>query len=107
MKHNNNHNNIKKQNSKILFGSILCMIEWQLEQTWRFCWAGLKGTGLLGDRLGQWVTSSDQLSALVALHIPHTDSYPTSLSALLKIHHRNPKEEDICSENYFQNIDDK
>lgn len=50
--------------------------------TWRLSGAGLQGAGLLGHRFGQWVTASDQLSALVTLDVPHPHTHATRLSAL-------------------------
>lgn len=50
--------------------------------TWRLSGAGLQGAGLFGHRLGEGVAASDQLPALVALHVPHPHTHTTRLSAL-------------------------
>lgn len=50
--------------------------------TWWLSRAGLQGAGLFGHRFGERVTASDQLPALVALHIPHPHAYTARLGAL-------------------------
>lgn len=50
--------------------------------TWWLSRAGLQGAGLFGHRFGERVTASDQLPALVTLHIPHPHAYTARLGAL-------------------------
>lgn len=49
---------------------------------WGLCGAGLKVTGLPAHGLHQRVTSADDVSPLVALHVPHPHAHPAGLGAL-------------------------
>lgn len=50
--------------------------------TWRLSRAGLQGARLLRHRLGEGVAASDQLPALVTLHISHPHAHAARLGAL-------------------------
>lgn len=58
------------------------LVERRLWVTWWLSRAGLQGARLLGHRFGERVTASDQLPALVALHVSHPHAYAARLGAL-------------------------
>lgn len=63
--------------------------------TWWLSGAGLQGAGLFGHRFGEGVTPSDQLSALITLHVPHPDANAARLRALRRNTRLNRQEEQV------------
>ena len=56
-----------------------------VQLTWGLSGTGLQGAGLFGHRLGEGIAPSDDLPALVALHVPHPDAHPAGFGALRNI----------------------
>lgn len=64
--------------------------------TWRLSGARLQSAGLFGHWFGEGVTTSDQLPALVTLHVPHPHTDATCLSALKAHEARNTVIKHVC-----------